>query len=135
MTAAQAGGTAAEQDLGITYPGVSSGAIHVVNGPSGDGTEVVAPAEGTAGSTAGGIAIRPKRFFRSASVNPQRLARDVSAIAKELVTQLTALPGAEAKIRSDVSIRVPGGVPDPVVRTVSENAKTLKVSSADFDAE
>jgi hypothetical protein len=78
---------------------------------------------------------RPRRFFGSVSVNPQRLALDVSTIAKDLVAHLAALPGSQAEIQLDLTIRVPGGVPDHVIRIVGENAKTLKFTSADFDAE
>lgn len=80
-------------------------------------------------------AAKPKRFFGSVAVNPQRLALDAATIAKELVAHLTSLPGANAEIQLDITIRVPGGVPDNVVRTVTENARTLKFTSADFDAE
>jgi hypothetical protein len=80
-------------------------------------------------------AAKPKRFFGSVAVNPQRLALDAATIAKELVAHLTSLPGANAEIQLDITIRVPGGVPDNVVRTVTENARTLKFTSADFDAD
>ncbi len=96
---------------------------------SGSGTVVISP------KPVPSTATKPKRFFGSVAVNPQRLALDAATIAKELVAHLTALPGASAEIQLDITIRVPGGVPDNVVRTVTENARTLKFTSADFDAE
>lgn len=98
-------------------------------GGSGSGTVVIPP------TPVPSTAAKPKRFFGSVAVNPQRLALDAATIAKELVAHLTALPGASAEIQLDITIRVPGGVPDHVVRTVTENARTLKFTSADFDAE
>jgi len=46
-----------------------------------------------------------------------------------------ALQGADADIRLDITVRVPGGVPQDVERTVRENARVLKFTSAEFDAE
>lgn len=135
---AQGGGAGAGPGGGggggtAVYPGIPSGAEHVVNGPTPGGV-VVAP--GGAGTTAvAATAVRPKRFFGSVGVNPQRMALDAATIAKELVAHLTALPGADAEIQIDITIRVPGGVPDTVVRTVTENARTLKFTTADFAAE
>lgn len=115
---------------GVSYPGIGAGQARV-NEPSG----VSAAAGGATTVQPPAAATRPKRFFGSVAVDPQRLARDVSTIAAELVAHLTGLPGADASIQLDITIRVPGGVPDHVVRTVTENARTLKFTSADFDAD
>lgn len=116
-------------------PAPTSGAdpVDIPPAPGGDasggGTVVIPP------KPVPSTATKPRRFFGSVAVNPQRLALDAATIAKELVAHLTALPGASAEIQLDITIRVPGGVPDNVVRTVTENARTLKFTSADFDAE
>jgi hypothetical protein len=81
------------------------------------------------------VAVRPKRFFGSVAIDPRHPARDVSVIATELVARLMALQGADADIRLDITVRMPGGVPQDVERTVRENARTLKFTSAEFDAE
>lgn len=113
------------------------------NGPSEGGGVKYPPTAGVGGGVVSGptsppvpaAAMRPRRFFGSVSVNPQHMALDVSNVAKELVAHLTSLPGATAEIQLDITIRVPSGVPDHVVRTVTENARTLKFGSADFSAE
>ena len=60
---------------------------------------------------------------------------DEGTYAAELLAHLTGLPSAEAEIQLDITVRVPGGVPDNVVRTVTENARTLNFTSADFDVD
>lgn len=118
-SAAQGGGPVATGAGGITYPGISSGGASIVSGPTANGGTV--SAGGVASPPPGVVpATRPKRFFGSVSVNPQRMAHDVSTIAKELVAHLTGLPGADAEIQLDITIRIPGGVPDTVVRTVAD---------------
>lgn len=126
-----AAGNGAPGPDGIIYPGVGSGAGRIVSGPTaGAGASAVGGTGIPSGTPA---SVRPKRFFGSVAVDPTRLARDVSTIATELVAHLTGLPGSDAEIQLDITIRVPGGVPESVVRTVTENARTLKFSSADFD--
>jgi len=43
------------------------------------------------------------------------------------------LVGANAEITFDIEVKVPGGVPENVVRTVTENARVLKFVSAEFE--
>src|SRR5262249_28260937 len=104
----------------VKYPNIGTGEVRVVSGPS-SGAPAVVPGQGSVVTVVSPSSARPKRFFGSVGVDPQRLARDVSTIATELVAHLTALPGAQAEIQLDITIRVPGGVPDNVVRTVTEN--------------
>ena len=42
------------------------------------------------------------------------------------VSHLVALPGSEVEVELEIKAKVPEGAPEAVVRTVSENAKTLK---------
>jgi len=59
----------------------------------------------------------------------------MARINDEVIQHLSTLPGAEVDIRLEVQIRVRNGVPDDVVRTVSENARTLKFDSSGFERE
>jgi hypothetical protein len=54
-------------------------------------------------------------------------------VADEIVAQLAALPGAEVEVTLEIRADVAEGVPDDVVRTVTENAATLKFSSQGFE--
>ena len=64
-----------------------------------------------------------------------RLGRDAGKIAEEVLQYLSTLPGAEVEVRLEIQVRVPGGVGDDVVRTVSENARTLRFLNAGFERE
>lgn len=74
-------------------------------------------------------------FFGSVKVDTTRISRDVASIANEIIQHLAALPDSEVAVTLEIQARVPGGVPDNVVRTVSENCRTLKFSSQHFEKE
>mgnify|MGYP000682585765 CR=1 FL=1 len=78
---------------------------------------------------------RPQRFHGSVALDPLRLTRDVGKIAEEVVQHLTGLLGAEAEVTLEITVRMPDGVPDHVVRTVTENCRTLKFRSHGFEPE
>jgi predicted AAA+ superfamily ATPase len=82
------------------------------------------------------VPLKPKvlhRFHGSVRLSALRLGRDASVIADEIVAQLAALPGAEVEVTLEIRAEVADGVPDDVVRTVTENAATLKFSSQGFE--
>ncbi len=78
---------------------------------------------------------RPRRFFGVVTVDPVRLGRDAGVVAQEIVGHLQALPGAKVRIQIEIAAEVPDGVPDNVVRTISENARTLKFEQQGFEEE
>ena len=57
----------------------------------------------------------------------------VVAIAEEIMSHLTGLPGAKAELILEIQVEIPDGVPDHVVRTVIENCRTLKFNSQGFE--
>ena len=89
-------------------------------------------ADGTAGL---GVAEAPKRYYGSVSLDPERVGRDAARIAEEVIAHLTGLVGAEVKVTMEIEVRVPTGAPDNVVRTVTENARTLKFTAQGFEKE
>ncbi|HWG32541.1 MAG TPA: hypothetical protein VN650_00140, partial [Gemmatimonadaceae bacterium] len=64
-----------------------------------------------------------------------RVGRDASRIAEEVIAHLAGLVGADVTVTLDISAEIPGGAPDQVVRTVTENARTLKFNSQGFETE
>jgi predicted AAA+ superfamily ATPase len=82
---------------------------------------------------------RPKvvrRFHGSVRLSTLRMARDAGTVAEEIVQQLSALPNADVEVILDIRADVPGGVPEDVVRTVTENAAVLKFEAgAGFEEE
>ncbi len=81
------------------------------------------------------VAAQPKRFQGTANLDSARAGRDASRIAAEVISQLVGLIGAEVTVTIEIAATVPGGVPDNVVRTVTENSRTLKFTSQGFEAE
>jgi len=75
----------------------------------------------------------PKRFYGTIRLNPMRLSSDAGTIGQEVVQHLQALLGADVQIILDIQADIPDGVPDQVVRIVSENARTLKFESFGFE--
>jgi hypothetical protein len=53
----------------------------------------------------------------------------------EVLEHLSVLPGAEVQVTLEPRVAVPDGVKEDVVRTVSENAKTLKFQTFSFERE
>jgi predicted AAA+ superfamily ATPase len=78
---------------------------------------------------------KPKRFHGTVTLDPQRVGRDAGKIAEEVIAHLTSLIGSDVTVRLDIEASVPAGVPDNVVRTVTENARTLKFTSHGFEIE
>jgi hypothetical protein len=55
-----------------------------------------------------------------------RVGRDASRIADEVITHLVGLIGSNVTITLEIEADISAGVPDNVVRTVTENSRTLK---------
>ena len=73
-----------------------------------------------------------RRFHGSVSLDPTRLSREAGDVAEAVVAHLNGLLDATVEVHADI----PGGAPDHVVRTVTENAATLRFDpGAGFEAE
>ena len=69
------------------------------------------------------------------SLDPTRVGRDAGRIAEEVIAHLSGLVGARVKVTLEVEAEVPAGVPEQVVRIVTENGRTLKFISQGFERE
>ncbi|WP_395740335.1 Swt1 family HEPN domain-containing protein [Prosthecobacter sp.] len=78
---------------------------------------------------------KPKRFHGTVVLDSQRVGRDAGKIAEEVIAHLASLVGSEVTVRLDIEASLPSGVPDHVVRTVTENARTLKFTSQGFESD
>lgn len=76
-----------------------------------------------------------KRFHGTVGLDPSRVGRDAGKIADEVIAHLVGLVGAEVSVTLEIEAKLPGGVPDQVVRIVTENGATLKFSSQGFERE
>ncbi len=76
-----------------------------------------------------------RRFHGAVTLDPARVGRDASKIADEVITHLVALLGASVRVTLEIEADIPGGTPDNVVRTVTENSRVLRFSQAGFEEE
>ncbi len=76
-----------------------------------------------------------RRYHGSVVLDRVRVARDAGRIAEEVIQHLVATLGADVEITMEIQAWFPGGMPDQVVRTVTENARTLKFKSSGFEEE
>ena len=113
----------------ITIDGGTNGGI---------GTDAIAPGAETGKNTGEGGGTKTKtpvlrRFHGSAKIDATRLSRDVDLIAGSVVQHLAGLLDANVMITIEIEAEIPSGAPDNVVRTVTENCRTLKFESSGFE--
>jgi len=76
-----------------------------------------------------------KRFHGSVTLDPTRVGRDASRIADEVISHLAGLDGANVRVSLEIEADLKKGASDQIVRTVTENASTLKFDSQGFEEE
>jgi predicted AAA+ superfamily ATPase len=76
-----------------------------------------------------------KRFHGTANLDATRAGRDASRIADEVLAHLVSQPGAEVTVTIEIEASLPQGASDQLVRTVTENSRTLKFTSHGFEKE
>jgi predicted AAA+ superfamily ATPase len=81
------------------------------------------------------VASGPKRFHGTVKLDSTRVGRDAGKIAEEVIAHLVSLQGVTVKVTLEIEAEIPGGAPDNVVRTVTENSRTLKFTSHGFEKE
>lgn len=99
------------------------------DGPKGPG-----PVAGPPGTPAPTTA-QPKRFHGTVTLDATRVGRDASRIADEVIAHLSGLVGTKVTVTLEIEADIPSGAPDHVVRTVTENSRTLKFTSQGFEKE
>jgi hypothetical protein len=97
--------------------------------PRGIGTGAGGPPNG------GGAPVRKKtrRFYATARLEPLRLGTMAGKINDEVIQHLSTLKNADVRIELHIEVDVADGIPDDVVRTVSENCNTLKITQKGFE--
>jgi hypothetical protein len=68
-------------------------------------------------------------------VDPARVGRDAGRIADEVIAHLVGQVGAEVSVTIEIQAKLPGGASDQLVRTVTENSRTLKFETQGFEKE
>jgi len=105
------------------------------------------PIEGKTGASSGrgsgidgGPPVAPpasalRRFHGTVALEPTRVGRDAGRIADEVIAHLVGLVGARVTVTLEIAAEIPSGTPDHVVRTVTENSRTLRFRDAGFEQE
>ncbi len=73
------------------------------------------------------------RFFGSKRLQADRYASDFKKLADEVLGPLGATPGVTLNVTIEIEATAPDGFNDAKVRTVSENAATLKFEQSGFE--
>lgn len=79
--------------------------------------------------------VQPKRFHGTVTLDTTRVGRDAGRIAEEVISHLAGLVNAKVTVTLEIEAEIPDGAPDQVVRTVTENSRTLKFSNQGFEKE
>jgi hypothetical protein len=104
-----------------------SGAPARGSGAMGSGTTVVAP---------GGAASQlPRRFHGTVRLDPARVGRDASRVADEVIAHLAGQVGSDVRVTLAIEAVLSDGASAQTVRTVTENARTLKFKTQGFEEE
>jgi hypothetical protein len=77
----------------------------------------------------------PKRFHGTVVLDSTRTGRDAGQIADEVISHLAGLVGSKVTVTLEIEAEIPEGTPENVVRTVTENCRTLKFTSQGFEEE
>ena len=104
------------------------------------GSDEGAPVPGAEPGSSGGsleppAARQPTRFHGTIELDSARVGRDASQVADEVISHLSGLIGAKVTVTLEIEAEVPSGAPDNVVRTVTENSRTLKFTNQGFEKE
>ncbi|MCA9786516.1 MAG: ATP-binding protein, partial [Candidatus Cloacimonetes bacterium] len=77
----------------------------------------------------------PKRFHGTVELDSLRVGRDAGRIAEEVISHLAGIVGARVRVTLEIEADIPSGASDHLVRTVSENSRTLKFIGFGFEKE
>ena len=61
------------------------------------------------------------------------LGSDAAKVAEHVLQYLSSLPNASVRVTLEIQADLNDGVPEHNMRTVLENARTLKFTSAEFE--
>jgi hypothetical protein len=78
---------------------------------------------------------KPHRFYGVVAVDPVRMSRDAGQVAEEVVKHLAGLVDSDVDVRIEITASSDDGFEDEVVRTVTENARTLKFDQHGFETD
>ena len=69
----------------------------------------------------------------SVQLDPERVGLNASKIAEEVIAHLAGQVGAKVVVTLEIEARLPNGVSEQLIRTVTENSQTLRFGSHGFE--
>ena len=97
-------------------------------GDDGDWTPDIPPPESENKGEALASPPRPRRFFASLEIDPERAGLEVARIMDGLLVELTRAPGSALRLHLEIEGAAgDGGYPEDVVETVKANARDLRL--------
>ncbi len=75
------------------------------------------------------------RYYGRVALDPQRVNREISLIVEEVIERLTGLVECEVEISIEINAKLPEGFDEAIIRTISENSRTLKFEHYGFEEE
>lgn len=106
-------------------PGGGTGDVDPVAGDT--------PGDGGEGPTGPASAVGKTRYFGSKELTLGKMAGDINKVVAEILEPLAEVDGVELTITLQIDAEASGGFEDSKVRTVSENAATLKFEDSAFE--
>ncbi|HRJ33729.1 MAG TPA: Swt1 family HEPN domain-containing protein [Fimbriimonadaceae bacterium] len=105
--------------------------------PTTPGTKGADPTTGLFAGGDGDKSTKPSvsRFHGTVSLDATRVGRDAGRIADEVISHLSGIVGARVKVTLEIEADVPEGVPDDVIRVVTQNSRDLKFDSQGFESD
>ena len=76
---------------------------------------------------------RPHAFHGTAAINASTAKVRLVQVADEIIAVLAADPNADVKVSVEIQVNFPNGATDNTKRAVTENARTLGFTNADWD--
>lgn len=75
------------------------------------------------------------RYFGTVTLNPDFYARDFGKITSEVIQHLAAVDGVQLEVRLEITAVANSGFDEAKIRTIRENAQTLRFEQSGFEAE
>lgn len=76
---------------------------------------------------------KPTRVHAIVQLNSSPVGRDAGRIAIQVAQPLALLPNTKVTVGMEIDAELPEGAPDPTVRTITENRRTLTFKSQGFE--
>lgn len=138
---------AAKRQAAAAQPGLGHTTPQPAVGSDGTGAVCMPGPETQTGASGGGAAVpepaqtgtrvpeppKNKRFYMTAPLDTTRIGRDVQRLVEEVISHLNSADGAQVEVTLEVNVQAPFGLSQQVVRTVSENCRTLHVQDFGFE--